>query len=884
MKKKLTGLILSFAILLNMSALSVYASGESYDAARLEKAKNLLAVTEIMELPDDQVQYMQTLSRAEFAVYLANAFGIDSAQKNANRYYIDVPMDHWALNSINFLYERGILTMNDSHTFLPDEIVTKDEAYKMVIEAVGYGEYAENKGGFPAGYRWVAERIDILEGISNAETLNVADTAILLANMLVTPMLEGFEYTEDSVSYTNENTANILEVYHNIYVIDAQVTGVPGISFAGVEIPVGKMMLGNEFYDYSISNLYDYIGYQVRAYCKRTDRSGNGGDIVLLEDRGKTKKIAIAKENFINFDPIGYEIKYWEGDRQRSVSVTKGINVLKNGMASNNNISNVFNINKGRIEILDTDDNNVFDCALIWEYRNILVSYVDVERETIYDKQHTGMPLEYGLSKKDVLRIFDEKGKPASAGDIKANTLLTIYESANYLEIHICPVGKEQTISGYTASGANGPQATLTDAAGNKQAASFDVDYFAANSAQIAVGMTGVFYYDLYGKIAYIDKNRKDNIKFGFIMGYREEGTFGATVQLKLLTEANTHTVLECNNKVEIDGAVKDTNAKIYAALRLGEPNISGQAIAYKQNSEGKIIAIDTVATGGSLQQTTTGNKERFSYTSKSFGALTVINADTVCFGIPENLASATDEDYFILPIDWFEEGEESAKKYTFTAYKMDKDSGYEDILVCERRAEQDNKEIKSMFIVEEIYEVLNEEGFSVECVEGYTNGIQYTYKVREGVSLAKKGIEKGDILYLKLDPRGDIGDCTSLYDYNQKKLLGTWNNNEYNNLSFNNSNYVAHGEVLSTRDGVLKIDRGMKNQVTNEYEYDGVADLVAPCGNVPITLCDEENGKFICSLGRQEDIVGSDVSATEYAKVFIKMSYGTVKEIVIYK
>jgi large subunit ribosomal protein L29 len=85
----------------------------------------------------------------------------------------------------------GIINGNGDNTFAPDDFLTYDQAVKMIVCIIGYGEqYAEEKGGYPAGYIAVADDFGITKGMSfqGDGKISNEDFELMLNNCLVMKM------------------------------------------------------------------------------------------------------------------------------------------------------------------------------------------------------------------------------------------------------------------------------------------------------------------------------------------------------------------------------------------------------------------------------------------------------------------------------------------------------------------------------------------------------------------------------------------------------------------------------------------------------------------------------------------------------------------------
>ena len=161
MKKK-TAIVLLIVTILNLFSITgvpVYA-----DDSEEKRAFALLNMLDIMPA-NLSSKWEEGLSRAEFAVYAANAVNVDADLNNNDKFYNDVPQDHWALNSINTLTQMGAFTVNEEKRFYPNREITLKEAVKIMLQLAGYGAFCEAKGGYPSGYLSVANERDILEPV-----------------------------------------------------------------------------------------------------------------------------------------------------------------------------------------------------------------------------------------------------------------------------------------------------------------------------------------------------------------------------------------------------------------------------------------------------------------------------------------------------------------------------------------------------------------------------------------------------------------------------------------------------------------------------------------------------------------------------------------------
>lgn len=242
MKKNLKSVI-SFVIALALTAGSTGAfAAASYtdvpaDASYAEAVNNLTAIGIVEGDGDGTFRPDDKITRAEVAAMVVRAMAQNDAaisSKGATN-FTDVAADNWASGYIN-VASRGstafINGMGDG-TFAPQANVTYAQIVKMVVAAIGYGDWGIAAGGYPTGYIATAKQIGITDGITgvNAEDeVSRAVVAQLINNAIDTPLLALKTYSPTNPEYvvmdgTDDNDyETVLTYYHNIYKVEGRVT------------------------------------------------------------------------------------------------------------------------------------------------------------------------------------------------------------------------------------------------------------------------------------------------------------------------------------------------------------------------------------------------------------------------------------------------------------------------------------------------------------------------------------------------------------------------------------------------------------------------------------------------------------------------------------
>ncbi len=138
------------------------------------------------------------ITRAEFAVLMCrlSKTNVDEAALSV---FTDMSNEHWANGYIAAATEAGILKGFEDGTFRPSEAVTGEQAVKMVVCALGFGEEAEKLGAYPKGYIALATEKGLVQTEVNSEGFLRKDSAMLIYNA-VKLMEESPEETPETVT------------------------------------------------------------------------------------------------------------------------------------------------------------------------------------------------------------------------------------------------------------------------------------------------------------------------------------------------------------------------------------------------------------------------------------------------------------------------------------------------------------------------------------------------------------------------------------------------------------------------------------------------------------------------------------------------------------
>lgn len=131
------------------------------------------------------------VTRLEMVDYAVKLYGKIS-HTNGKTPFLDVEADNAKSGAVNFACSAGIIS--EGTMFYPDRTVKFEEALKMLVTALDYGEYAKRLAPYPEGYVYAASKIELLKNIEAkaGEGITLKTAVTLLDNALSCRLYDEF--------------------------------------------------------------------------------------------------------------------------------------------------------------------------------------------------------------------------------------------------------------------------------------------------------------------------------------------------------------------------------------------------------------------------------------------------------------------------------------------------------------------------------------------------------------------------------------------------------------------------------------------------------------------------------------------------------------------
>lgn len=637
--KKLILLLLSLTVVL---AAQLTASA----AAKQETADNVTSSLGITEGIDTGSDY---ISRYDFALMLSRLLPGGAAPDNTE-YYSDVPRSSTYYGIVNYLTSIGVFSGQDNTQFNGEAPITLENAAAAIVRLTGYSTFAENLGGYPAGYANQASAMGLYDGINDSES-DAQKIIIMVYNTL----------NVHCVTYngreTSQSSENILQETFDVVEYKGRLTAVGSEALSsGLEVGNGYIRLGDEIFEIDPAKAEEFrvlLGQELRAGIQAVSGAGEKLMYYTVTDR-----YDVLEFNLKQLDSIsGTSITYDTGTRLKTINMVSAPNIVYNGRPASY-IPELGNI--GSIKLLQ--NSSKYDTIIIENYESHNVSAVFPEQSEIRTDGTDPLPK---LDDVTDVRIINDKNEIISLADIKTTSVLSVARSidSNYIRIIV----SDKTLYGRVESfNLTDDDPTITVSAYNYAITKELCTKLIANDSDI-IGIRGTFRLDAFGNITSLGDLAVTGKQLGYILkAYIDESE---TAYARILTDSGAVTDMEIEEK---NGGISLNGTRIKAASFAENMSNNPQIVLYSE-SNGRIKAFEAAGGSGTgLYSLGTVSSARWRSSINSFAASMLLADDAIVFSIPNNANYKNDTTlYYATDSSAFMTGS-TYSNLDFYAYKKD--------------------------------------------------------------------------------------------------------------------------------------------------------------------------------------------------------------------
>ncbi len=546
------------------------------------------------------------VTRAEFTAMLLRTRGMGTLGSTSleNPPFPDVvdPSVSWAIGNIRTARDLKIVNGYDDGTFKPNNTVKYEEAVKMIVCALGYGEMGTEGAAWYTKYLQSAIQLKFVDGVGGQ--IGVPATRAVIALML-------YNCLEVKLAENNEVTdKTILESDLKLTKRTGYVTATPEISLSSPdpnlradEIKITATDENNvtETLTYKVDNVDEYadmLGARVTFYFK-SDRN-TGFKTLVMANLEKSVTVEVDAANIDASESDDSTLVYYKSaDAKTStkLKISDDSIVVYNGqlygMTAEESTYEIFCDDMGEkaiptlgsIKLLDKDGDKSYDIIFVDSYEAYIASSVTSSTYTVVDNNlRKGLtPNKVILDPTDVnetVKFVDASGNASSFSAIKTGSVVCVKKSnvENGGQPITTAVICNNTVSG-TVKAVNSDDTIKIDSreySYSKQAPWVNpMTDDLGNTATVVMtepgmGDAGKFYLDLNGDIIGFDKTEvASNQQYGYIMTAKisTEEVFDETVILNIMNQSGTKKAFVCYDKTKINGSDFDSSEELLEAL-----------------------------------------------------------------------------------------------------------------------------------------------------------------------------------------------------------------------------------------------------------------------------------------------------------------------------
>lgn len=768
----------------------------------------------------------EMVTRGEFAAALSKAFMLSDADGMEFSYSDVTQTTPYAVEIYNLL-NAGIIS--PAENFEPDSPVLYNQAVKMMVCAIGYGNVAEYKGGYPIGYLNVASDLKLTKYVENTDGgVTQANVCQLLFNLL-SSTVAGTAVYEDYIKYEHTGK-NYLETLHNLSFTEGIVTATQYNYYKtnGAVSDSGILEIDGNFYWSNISTP-DMLGLNVYAYYNKDT---------------KNIEVVIPMYNeevvFDGSDIASYsssQIKYYN-DADRAVTCrTNGATVVYNGRVKSGFSLASLTGDNSTFRLVDNDRDRVYEYVYVYDYQYLYVDYVDVRNNSIADKN--GSVYLFDGDVDDTVTFFEaDSGEFVELADIQAGDLLTIAKSADGRLAYISRCG--MTVDGTITAISSDDNEIYIDGIPYEISKYADDNY----KSKLVVGRTGSFMIGHRNDVVAVNAG-SDVMQYGYLIDGIVVGGLDTEVKIKLCSTSGKIVVLPAVEVYFNDNTTATKRANILNPISSGG-SVTPQLIRYKTDKDGYIVNIDLADDDFVFGDDVTNEADslrKYSFTDVSGNEVTSFNYrsggrtcahyfnvdGTVIFSVPNDSDVKTAEEKEFTVTGY--ESLVTNKNYKFEAYDLN-EAGTAGAVVLKGDAISD----RSDYVVEKsIRSILPDgrEGY-VLYVYGYNQYLTYYLDNSTAATLTKIP-GGGDIAELSVDEDNIITDIIMVFDASGG--LPVPNSSAGSSIRFENptNRSYYYGSLYSKSGSYGYISRTADGQSGYSYNFANLMNLRLQTTNIVI-------------------------------------------------
>lgn len=510
------------------------------------------------------------ITRAQFIGYLFKLAGYSTnTYKTEDIPFVDVNTQTPYYNEICTMYELGRVNGTEPNKFSPDKHVTYSQACKLIIDVLGYRNYAEVKyGEYPEGYVFMAGELEINEGIKDVkwDSELTAENAVRMLYNAGSAVVFKFAGTDANGNPKYETDGTTLFETRDIYYAEGimESNGICSIKDDNATLGV-SVISGKKFVSADV-DLSDLIGQRVK-YFYRDDKASQKLLWATVDTRFsnvldfRAEDLAFASPEYTLTNVVYYE----PNGKTESAKINSLAYVIYNNSRCGIPTIDDLKPMTGTMRLIDNNDDEYYDVVIVKEYDNLFVTHIEEENEQIFAKYNKTVD----FADYEEVKIIKE-GKEVTINDIDNGAIISYLEDKSKTTLYLYPVNESyksvlkssEVVRGRTYYNFENGKFRLSNA---YKAVLDDPNEYAVSPQ---LGKNYTFWLDIFGEIAEVQEGA-GNLRYALLMSVRKGEEYEEyDVYTRLLLPDNSKITAAIDKRVMVNGR-RNTAPEFLADTRL---------------------------------------------------------------------------------------------------------------------------------------------------------------------------------------------------------------------------------------------------------------------------------------------------------------------------
>lgn len=948
MKNAKRFLCLALTFLMVLSSVGVFASfsdvPESTSYAQAVSSLNQLGI--ITGYTDGTFKPDNDVTRAEFCAMLMRTMGYGNigAATAEGLPFSDVSDSNsdisWAIKNIDTAYKMGIVNGYEDGTFKPSANVAYEEAVKMVVCALGYGESVSiDVAPWYANYISQASTIGLLKNAQNLGSAERPASRACIAQMLYDAL--EIPLVENSVLTSKTLLSDYLGYIKGTgYISSNGLTSLedPDVNLRANQIQIRAKEPNSSVYEVhtyttdKVSEFTNKLGYQVDFYYPKTSSNDSVRTLFSYDFKDNTT-LELNSEQIEEYDCTNSAIRYYPSEEANKTTANLANDniVIYNGKLYGQNAANsVFTTDMlptvGTVTLLDSDKDGRYDLVTIWDYELYYVTSKSSSDYSIIDSttRVANRSLKLDSDVDENLEIVDKSGSKVSFSSISTGSVVCYAESNHEQNGGIAykrAVVVADKATGAVSTVVSGDEMTIGGTVYKFSEAAPWMENGNDNKqlTEPSTSDNGTYALDILGNVFAYSKQADASTSYGYIIAYNSNSTSAFSnindMQVRVLTQSGSKSDFYIYRGTSINGqsisGADDFISKLRDSARYQNTGSTDytdiqQVIKYTTTTYNGNTCLDSIytvtnstyANGGQTVESdklyydsrlAQGSELTYSSSMLSGGNVRLSVSSAIVFNVPED-GDRNNSDKFTKSANWSRN-----KEYKVEAFDVTTANAARVIVVYGGSASKEINEYSPLYVLERTGQSQNNStGDIMYNADGYkiSTNSSSTFS-NEWISTSSNSLmrnaETGDIYR-----GGSDNDGFTLFDQNyvvyDRSIIGNcyMDTNERNKADWFEGEYtVIYGSVYSADsvDGMVVVTEYVEEG--DELSGDEVQYTIpkSSFNSAKVLAYSDNNGRMeIVDMSSDRDSVleglnaYADNTGLSPAKVVIYMYYGQVK------